>query len=435
MRSSLLLMLVGAGALWALANPAVGVLMWTWISIMNPHRYTWEAANYPVAAIIGGATLLGLLWYRERRFFVSAPSGWLMLFMLWVCITYPFSFSTGDSYSMLTRVLKIDFMILVALVVLHTRKHIELLVWVLVFSLGFYGVKGGLFTLATGGSYRVWGPPGSFIEGNNEVALALIMTIPLMFYLREQASKIWQRHAWLGAMMLCAIAAIGSQSRGALLAIVAMLALLWLRGRQKMLFGLLIVLGGVLLLAFMPDAWHERMDTISTYKSDASAMGRINAWWMTWNLARDHFFGGGFAIYDLTTFRLYAPEPENVHAAHSIYFQVLGEHGFIGLFLFLAMWLATWRSAGWLRRNAAGDTHTDWAAMLGAMCQVSLLGYAVGGAFLSLAYFDLPYNLVVLVVLARRWVEQHQAANGTGPRAKTKRAAARGAATTAPASS
>jgi hypothetical protein len=39
------------------------------------------------------------------------------------------------------------------------------------------------------------------------------------------------------------------------------------------------------------------------------------------------------------------------------------------------------------------------------MVQVSLVGYAVGGAFLSLAYFDLPYNMMVMVVLARKWVE------------------------------
>jgi hypothetical protein len=38
------------------------------------------------------------------------------------------------------------------------------------------------------------------------------------------------------------------------------------------------------------------------------------------------------------------------------------------------------------------------------MCQVSLLGYAVGGAFLSLSYFDLPYDVMVLVVLTRAWV-------------------------------
>ncbi len=86
--------------------------------------------------------------------------------------------------------MKIDFMILVALAVLHSAQARR---WrspgCCVASLGFYGVKGGIFTIATGGAYRVWGPPESFIEGNNELALALIMTIPLMRFLQLQARR------------------------------------------------------------------------------------------------------------------------------------------------------------------------------------------------------------------------------------------------------
>lgn len=410
MRSALVLMIVFLGSAWALMHPYIGVLMWTWVSIMNPHKLTWGAAvDFPVAAVIGGATLVGLFFTRDKKnFFLSAPSVTLMLFMLWVCITFLFSFNQQGSSDMLGKVLKIDFMILVALVLLHSKQHIIALVWVLVLSLGYFGVKGGIFTLATGGSYRVWGP-GGFIGGNNEIALALIIVVPLMYFLREQAVKIWQRHAWLAAMTLTTIAAIGSQSRGALLAVVAMMALLWLRGRQKILFGILMVVGSMLLLSFMPESWHTRIETISEYEQDSSAMGRINAWWMAWNLASHNFFGGGFDIYNPGPFALYAPDPLKVHAAHSIYFQVLGEHGFVGLALFLIMWGLTWRWAGWLRKNAKGNPETEWAAVLGGMCQVSLLGYAVGGAFLSLAYFDLPYNILVLVVLTRRWVETHQA--------------------------
>ena len=410
MRSILVLSIIFMGAAWALAHPSVGVLLWTWVSMMNPHKLTYGAEDIPVAAIIGGATLVGLFLSRDKKyFFLSAPSIALMLFMLWVCITWLFAFNQEGSTEMLSKVLKVDFMILVALVLLYSKKHIVSLVWVLVFSIGFYGVKGGLFTLATGGSYHVWGPAGTFIGGNNEVALALVIIIPLMYFLREQTVKVWQRRAWLAAMGLTAIAAIGSQSRGALLAISAMALLLWLRGRQKFLFGMLMVLGGVLLLAFMPESWHSRMDTIGTYQQDSSAMGRINAWQMTWNLASHNIFGGGFDIYTPSLFTIYAPHPEDLHVAHSIYFSVLGEHGFIGLALFLTIWVLTWRWAGWLRKNATGNPETEWAAVLGSMCQVSLLGYAVGGAFLSLAYFDLPYNIMVLAVLTRRWVEHYQA--------------------------
>lgn len=409
MRSIAVLLIVFLGAAWALAHPYVGVLVWTWVSIMNPHNLTWGAAqNFPVAAVVAVATLVGMLFTKDKKqFFISPPSAALILFMLWMCVTYLFSYFPEKSTEMLSRVLKIDLMILVSLVLLYRKQHITALVWVIVLSLGFFGVKGGIFTLATGGGYRIYGP-GGFIGENNAMALALIIVIPLMYFLREQATKAWQRHAWVAAMALTAIAAIGSQSRGALLAMVAMMVMLWYRGRQKILLGTLMVVGSILLLGFMPESWRARMETIGTYQQDGSAMGRINAWWMTWNLATDNIFGGGFSIYNQTVFALYAPDPQDIHAAHSIYFQVLGEHGFVGLTLYLTMWILTWRWANWLRKNATGNLETGWAATLGSMCQVSLVGYAVGGAFLSLAYFDLPYNIMVLVVLARRWVEHYQ---------------------------
>jgi probable O-glycosylation ligase (exosortase A-associated) len=302
--------------------------------------------------------------------------------------------------------MKIDFMIVVAAMVLTTRKHIMVLAWVVAGSIGIYGVKGGIFTIATGGAYRVWGPPASFIEGNNELALALVMTIPLMRFLQLQVKVRLVRYGLTAAMLLSAVAALGTHSRGALLAIVAMAFVLWTRTRHKLVSGIALVLVGIALIAFMPGEWENRMHTIVDYEQDGSAMGRINAWWMAWNLALDRPLGGGFDIYWPEVFRRYAPVPEAVHAAHSIYFQVLGEHGFVGLGLFLLLWIMAWRTAGYLRRTGTQLPQTQWTADLGAMTQASLAGYAVGGAFLSLAYFDLPYNLMLLVVLARQWVAE-----------------------------
>jgi len=285
--------------------------------------------------------------------------------------------------------------------VLNTRKHVDQLVWVLVVSLGFYGVKGGIFTIATGGAYRVWGPAGSFIEGNNEVALALIMAIPLMRYLQLVSAKRWVRRALGVAMALTALAALGSQSRGALLAIVAMAALMWVRSEHKAVSAIVIVALGASLVAFMPGTWDARMQTIDANKLDSSAEGRINAWKMAWNLAKDRPIGGGFEVITPELFAKYAPNPNDIHAAHSIYFQVLGEHGFPGLFLFVLLWWLVWRHAGRMRRLGAPGSDAEWARHLGGMIQVSLIGYLVGGAFLSLAYFDLPYDLLVLVVVAQ----------------------------------
>ena len=302
--------------------------------------------------------------------------------------------------------MKIDGMILVALMVLKNKQHIFALMWVSVASLALLGIKGGIFTLASGGSYHVWGPPGSFIEDNNEFALALVMTIPLIRFLQLQLRNKLGRLAMTGAMVLCAAAALGSQSRGALLAISAMAMTLWWRGKGKLQMGILLILAAVPLVAFMPDSWTNRMSTIETYQDDNSAMGRINAWWTAWNIALHYPTGVGFNPARPELFGRFSPNPLQINAAHSIYFQVLGNHGFVGLFLFLGIWIACWRAAGWLRGQKHVAPEAKWTTELGAMCQVSLVGYAVGGAFLSLAYFDLPYEVLMLLVLTRIWVEK-----------------------------
>ncbi len=415
MRDLVLGPVILALAAYALIHPWFGILGWTWVSIMNPHAYSWSLSSLPVAAAVAGATLLGVLVTRDRReFFATRETAVLMVFMLWMCITLPFSFFLDESLPLWNRVMKIDLMVLVAMVVLYSKKHIIWLAWVLVGSLGFYGVKGGLFTLATGGSHRVWGPSGSYIEGNNEIALALVMVIPLMRFLQLITPSVWIKRGLLVSMVLCGTAAMGSYSRGALVAIAAMLMVLWWRSDKKLAGAVLMGLLAVLLLSFMPEQWWSRMETIGAYDQDTSATGRINAWWMAWNLAKDNLFGGGFMVSKATLFALYAPNPLAVHAAHSIYFMVLGEHGFIGLFLFLLLWSFVWRSAGRLRIQGKKLPETLWLSHLGAMSQVSLAGYAVGGAFLSLSYYDLPYNILILVVLGCRWMDRQEWLRETG---------------------
>jgi putative inorganic carbon (hco3(-)) transporter len=235
--------------------------------------------------------------------------------------------------------------------------------------------------------------------------LALVMIIPILRYLQLTSESKWIRRAMLASMVLCAIAALGSQSRGALLAIGAMGVVMWWRSDKKIGVAMLLFPAALGLLSFMPDTWWDRMETIRTYQDDGSAMGRINAWWMAFNLAKDNLMGGGFMVYTPEIFGRYAPNPLDIHAAHSIYFMVLGEHGFVGLFLFLLLWFFVWSSAGYLRVQGRKLPETQWLVHLGGMCQVSIAGYAVGGAFLSLSYYDLPYNILVLVVLGRRWLD------------------------------
>lgn len=407
MRDLILLLIVVPGGLMALRHPFVGAMLWTWFSIMNPHRMAWGFMfDAPVAMFIAVCTLVGLFASKEKRSpFIGAPVTWLVVLIGWMCITTVFAFDMASSFGTLEKVLKIDLMVLVTLMLIRTKREMMVFAWVLTLSVAFFGIKGGIFTLLTGGGFHVRGPSGSYLEENNALAVALIMALPMLRFLQTTLEKAWQKYAMTAAMVLCGVSILGSQSRGALLAITAMLTLLWWRGKNKFATAVILLVCGVVFLSFMPDTWWERMGTIRTFEEDRSAMGRINAWWMAFNIAKDNFFGGGFSIYNELVYALYAPDPTMIVSAHSIYFHMLGEHGFMGLFIYLCLWLSTWVSAGWLRKHARVQADTEWCVQLGSMIQVSLIGFAVGGAFLSLTYFDLPYNLLALTVAARAWVQ------------------------------
>jgi probable O-glycosylation ligase (exosortase A-associated) len=182
----------------------------------------------------------------------------------------------------------------------------------------------------------------------------------------------------------------------------AMLFLLWLKSRNKLRTGIMVLLVVPLVFLLMPEQWFGRMESIGEYKADGSAMGRVNAWHFAFNVASNNLMGGGFLTFTPKMFRLYAPVPTDVHAPHSLYFQVLGEHGFIGLALFLTFLVLSWRTGNRVLRFCKDKPELKWASDLAAMCQVSLVGYCVGGAFLTLAYADLLYDVVIILILLEK---------------------------------
>jgi probable O-glycosylation ligase (exosortase A-associated) len=406
----LLITLVVCGVLpMVLVRPHIGILLWSWLSYMNPHRLTWGFAyNFPFAAVTAATLLIAVFFSREpKRLPLTAVTVVWILFVAWMGISTLLALNPEDAMAEFERASKIQLMTLLTLMLMQARERIHQLTWIIVLSLGFFGTKGGLFTLATGGQFMVWGPPDTFIDGNNEIALALIMALPLMRYLQLQTHNKWVRRLIVIMMACTALAILSTYSRGAFLAGATMCGMLILKSRRRVLFGMTMAAVIVAGLSFMPEQWSERMGTIRTYDEDESAMGRINAWWFAFNLAKDHpLVGGGFNAFQPDLFRIYAPDPDDFHDAHSIYFEVLAEHGFVGLALFVSLgWLAM-RTGNWIVRHTRTDPELSWARDLAAMLQVSLVGFAVGGAFLGLAYFDLPYHLIAMLVLVRRIVEQ-----------------------------
>jgi len=239
----------------------------------------------------------------------------------------------------------------------------------------------------------------------------MIMVIPWMRYLQLTApqDKKWIKTLLTVAMILTIIAILGTRSRGAFVGAIVMFSILFSKNLKNIGFVLVfaVVLYGVMQL--MPADWQARMGTISTdtEQLDTSVQQRFNSWWFAFNLAKDNLLtGGGFNCFREWLFDIYAPNPKWLNDAHSIYFEILGEHGFIGLGMFLLLGLYSLLTARRMVKEAGAIEGLEWIKHLASMMQVSLIGYAATGAFLGMAYFDLYYALIAILVVARKLLDQ-----------------------------
>ncbi len=384
--------------------PACGVLAWAWFSILSPHQQVYGFAHgQPFGMAIALATLIGWLASSERKRWTPDAMPWLMLlFFAWLTFNSAFAPYPDWSWPLWNRTARIMVFVLLVFVLMTTKARIHALVWVLVACIGYFGIKGGVFTLTSGGSAIVYGPPDTLLFDNNQLAAAVVMTLPLVNYLRLQTRAAWLRLGLAGAMALQVLMVFGSYSRGAVIALGAMLAMFWWRSDRKILYGVLaavVVVGG---LSVMPESFFQRMSTIQDASQDASFHGRVVAWQVATLYALEHFpFGAGFAAPQLPAiFNHYFPD-ETPHAAHSIYFEVLGEHGFPALAIYLTMLALGLRNCFVIARRTRGRPGLRWAYDLARMLQVSLVSFFVGGAALSMAYFDAFLALLALISTLR----------------------------------
>lgn len=407
MRDIAISLIVMFGCMYSLKKAYIGVLLWSWLGYMNPHRLAYGFAyTMPFAQITGIVLLISFIFEKDKN---SLPINtitilWIML-LLFMGVTTLFAFFPDQALQQYIKVLKIQIVIFLTMFLINDFSKLRQLIWIIVISIGYFSIKGGLFTILHGGSFKVWGPPDSFIEDNNGFAIAVLMVIPLMIYLRQTVDNRRMKHGLTFAIILSLFTVLGSQSRGALLAIIAVAFFYWVKSKGKIVNGFLIAILGIMLLAFMPESWYKRMDTIKTYEEDASAMGRINAWEYAFNAANHNLLGMGFESWSDVTFALYAPNPTDVHAAHSIYFTILADHGWLGLILFLSIFYQAWKALSKIIKLTQGNEQLKEIDLLGRMMQVSLIAYLVGGAFLSLSYFDLPWHLVSFVVILTEFVK------------------------------
>lgn len=386
-------------------RPWLGILVFSWVGYMNPHRYCWGPAHdFPFAQIVAVATLAGFFFTRDKdRLHFERES--VLILLLWIVFTVTtFSAVYHDSaWLMWQKTSKVLLMVLLTIPLIIDREKLRHLLLTIALSLGLLGAKGGIFSIMTAGSYNVRGPDDSFISGEGDFGLALNMTLPLLFYLAKNETNKNLKIVLYVTFVLSIVSVIFTYRRGAFLALAAVLFLLLVKANRKMWAALVLAVGVLIGSYAVTDKWTERMGTIETYEEDASSMGRVNAWKTAWNVAKDRPFSGvGFDGLTGWVVDTYSPSPgQTASDVHSIYFEVLGEHGFIGFGLFVLMLMTALLSTRRIKKDFSTSPDHQWLCNYADMIQISIIAYMVGGAFLGRAYFDLFYHLVAITVVIK----------------------------------
>jgi probable O-glycosylation ligase (exosortase A-associated) len=250
----------------------------------------------------------------------------------------------------------------------------------------------------------------AFLGDGNDFSLSVSLTVAMCLFLILDSKKTLHRVLYIIALSILIFAIIGTQSRGASLALMGMFAYLWWMGRQKIVGIILISTVVITIIAFAPPVYFERMNSITNYQSEGSAMGRIIAWKTSIRMAAAHpvtgVGAGHFPVKLGTEFRPPEFGYQNLPwlTAHSSYFLILGELGIPGIVFFLALLITNYRRNNkyikMIRKKEDPSDEDQVYGKLFLMLNSSLIAFAIGGAFLSVAYYPHIFVLTGLYVSA-----------------------------------
>ena len=395
-----------------LVRPFYGTILWTIFAFLNPQAYVWSSVfAFPWAMAVAIPTLVGLVFFSP---------GWLnriwsvefcLLACLWIWFTITsitsahtalFMHHSEDTWLRWTFVSKVLLMTVVTMGVVDSFERLRMLVLAIAGSFGFYVLKAFPFMILTGGEFRLYGPENSMVADNNDFGLALNMTLPSFFFLAQSEHRPALRRLFGLLFVITVPAVFFTYSRGALVGLVVVGVLMFVQSKQRWLLVPVMAIAIIAAILFAPDAWKDRMDPTRRDAVDASARSRLNAWTFCFNLATDYpVTGGGFSTFTPELFNRYAPNSTDIHGPHSVYFGLLAEHGFIGLFLYLALIISFFVTIHRLVTVAASEGD-QVVVNYANMFRFSVVGFMTSGMFLGRAYFDYFFTIVACAVILKR---------------------------------
>jgi probable O-glycosylation ligase (exosortase A-associated) len=405
----------------AVRNSFAAYVFWIWAGLATVNSYTYGfLRSIPWVQVFALISLVhvALRWPEfSKHFRLGAVGGFLIVFCIHIVISQmaaPLSHPAAGEY--VTTMFKHLLACMVMPMIITNQRRMQMLVLVMAVSISSHGLIDALKFVVTAGGHNARG--AAKFGDNNQYALVLLLGMPVLLHAFRQAQWRWMRWA-LGAMLpALALAVMATRSRGALACLIVVAAWYVMTGSSK-LRNILLISALAILLAFMaPEDWLARMSTMKAANEDSSFMQRIGAWKISAAMALDHpILGAGMHASEVgALWYHYANQSSFLdfidggilggvsdtqgRAAHSIYFEVLGAQGFLGLLWFLtifgsAFWMNIKTRSNWLRAKAP-DAPVPWQAGLAEALNVSLVAYATAGSALSMAYYETPYYFSML---------------------------------------
>lgn len=399
---------------YGLRKPQVALAGVIWIDLYKPQLLSYSfLLEKPLSLLMVGYFLVVMVlnFDKFRRPSKISYVFIVLAFMVWITITTIYSefpFAAWPKHDIAFKTILFSFFIPF---VLRRRDEIELFVWVVIASLGCYMFLAGIKAMLGGGGYGVNlinNHPGMTWNEGSTLATQAISLMPFLYY-ASKYSLIVERHPQLKKILAvfafsCLMVLVGTQARTGLVALfmLVLMAIYYSKSKVKMVLSAALV--PLLILPFLPSAWFERMSTISDTKQESSAHGRVVVWRWTIDYVSDRpFMGGGFQAYLANDGKLadYSKDGEveiehpGGKAFHNIFIEVLGEHGYVGLALFLSIIGQALLTARKIYNFSGSD---DWQRAMATTVFVSLSVYCVGGMFIGVAFFPWIYYMLGVAI-------------------------------------
>lgn len=410
---------------FVIKRPFIGISIWLWISLMYPKGWLYGfAQGIRYNLIVAAITILTYIAMKNKP---HAPRNMtitlVFMFLLWTLVTSIFNIGLNEIvWADWIELVKIVALFFFTCLIIRTDTHINTVLWMIALSVGFYSCVEGIKYIVTGGGHVLAGMAGHELGDRNDLATAINMCIPFIVYLLFITKQKAMRIALISMIALCIVSVLGSNSRGGFVGITVLGIYFWFKSNHKLLYLITVPSAFLIGLDYMPEEWHQRMATIDNAGEDRSFLGRVMAWKQAVLIAMSNLTGGGFKAGQLNSnWFIYYPQFEfnwlidtssveitEAKAAHSIYFQVLGDHGFLGLFIFLMMLASTFYKLRGILKHYQRHEPDNPIGRLAGMLQLSLVTYMVAGAAVSLAYIDLLYMLFALTYVIELRIKQNK---------------------------